>query len=371
MKSKVFIIMIYSMMTLVQVLTYDNVDDTMRISMYGCKNYFEYHSGITTYDHLCDSRGVGLGWFAPLYFIFFTIICGYVMMSSLVGLMISSMEQLTDIRNAEIEIWNDVDEIAEAYELTPASIDLSLKLFESLDKEVKCHLTYRDLTPLMKAGSVMGSHEQLQYFLRVDRDGSGQIEFPEFVELISILGFALGKTPLSKKQRDDSVTDLSDLPAPLEVVALEQKKKGDSVIEPNDVFDDNFQTTMSSRPNRNAVERKSYRIQSKKIDKQRLRKSYSKEPNSSEKSFSSRDHESSTMSNRITSAMQFAVAASAYEPIRADSHVDVDGVYNYEEMAVEMPTRVKPKPVVVNTNVVNTRKIMVHSENDMVIMDEE
>ena len=167
--------------------------------MLGCK-YYNYNAGLPKYDDMCNDNGVGVGWLAPIYFLLFAIVCGFVMFSTLIGLMISSMEQLMEIKNAEVEIWKDVHEIAKAYEISPVSVDLSLKLFESIDKEARCHLTFVDIQPLLKVAGVTDEQEQLKYYLKVDRDGSGQVEFPEFVEFLAILGFSLDKTALAKKK---------------------------------------------------------------------------------------------------------------------------------------------------------------------------
>ena len=383
------IYLLHSMMTLFQLLTYDNVDDTMRISMYGCKNYFEYQNpGMNKYNDLCKENGGGLGWLAPLFFVCFTIVCGFVMMSSLVGLIISSMEQLTDIRNAEIEIWKDVDEIAEAYEMNPASISLSLKLFEAIDKEVKCHLTYRDLQPLMRVAGLMDDQEQLQYYLRVDRDGSGQIEFPEFVEFLAILGFSLGKTALSRKKKEiaaaigaddeDSVSSTRKLPAPLAVIALELKTKAGSVIDPAAEESEgvNLRSSMS-RPNRNAVERKSYRVQSRKVDNHRLKKSFSREPGVDVSSSEKQRSESSGGGYKIMNAIE---RVNDTIPLGTSWNVATRGgtlrqskdvsyaVSEFEDMPLDVDHRAKPNPVIVNYSKAANR-IAVNS--DLVLIDEE
>ena len=114
------------MYSLIQFLTYDNVDQTARTSMFGCLHSTDLGSSFQSanlpkYDNLCTAKGVGVGWIAVVYFMFFVIICGFVMMSSLIGLMISCLEQFTDIRNAEIEIWKDVEEIAVDYSINKTS----------------------------------------------------------------------------------------------------------------------------------------------------------------------------------------------------------------------------------------------------------
>ena len=355
-------------MTLVEVLTYDNVDDTMRISMYGCKNYFEYHNpDMELFNSLCGADGGGLGWLAPIFFVIFIILCGFVMMSSLVGLTISSMEQLTDIRNAEIEIWKDVDEIAREYEITQESIDGSLKLFEAIDKEVKCHLTYRDLQPLLRSTGMTDEQEQLQYYLRVDRDGSGQIEFPEFVEFLAILGYSLGKTVLSRRKEEfeaavtgassESVDQMLEIPAALSVLALEQRSGYGSVIDPSVEGSVNVKASAKYKYNRNAVERKSFRARSKKVDNHRLVKSIYAEKSYSVHTFSY--GEADKRNSHINGTDKVVGVMNKWEENPMDK---------YLEMPLEIETVEKPK-VVIESNKKASNAIAVSSA--LVFIDEE
>lgn len=184
---------------MIQLVTYDDMDYIMRINMLGC-NYLGYDTGIEEYDNLCDPSSLGVGWISPLYFVCFAIVCTLILMSALIGLSISSMEKLMEIKNAELEIWEDVKEVAKAYEIEDMAIPWLLSLFEDLDKENNCHLTFIQIQPLMKSVGFEDEQEQFSIFLKVDRDGSGQVEFPEFCELISIIGLILNKTPLAKKK---------------------------------------------------------------------------------------------------------------------------------------------------------------------------
>ena len=349
------------MSALFQLLTYDNMDQTTRTSMFGCKYSSSLGSSYESanmpkYDDLCGKNTVGVGWIAPMFFVIFVILCGFVMMSSLVGLMISSMEQLTDIRNAEIEIWKDVDEIAEAYEITRPSVELSLKLFETIDKEVKCHLTYRDLQSLLRIAGVVEDQEQLQYYLKVDRDGSGQIEFPEFIELLAIVGFSLDKTALARKKKEidaslstynkgslplDAIEKVMRLPEALVSLSVEKARNVGSHLESS--FERGNNVAPMSRPNRNAIERKSYRIQSKKMDKSRLMASYCVENEGS--SFSgelksireaiNRRYSQDANDNKMRSNLRHSKDAG-------------NSVSQFEEMPYEMEILSKPKQLIVN-----------------------
>jgi hypothetical protein len=191
--------LVCSIRTLIQILTMDNVDDIMRINMLSCV-HSGYDSGLASYDSLCSPNASGMGWLSPLYFITFTVSSAFIMITALIGLIMSAMENLMEIKNSEAEIWEDVAEVAEAYEIAECAIPWLLELFEKLDLDANAHLTIVQLQPLLRAVDIYDEQEQFTIFVKVDRDGSGQIEFPEFCEVVSIIGLLLKKTPLAAKK---------------------------------------------------------------------------------------------------------------------------------------------------------------------------
>jgi len=188
-----------SFSALIQLLTYDDFEMLVRTNMLGC-GYYGYDSGIEDFDNECRNAESGLGWIAPIFFGTFSIVCTLILMSALIGLIISAMENLMEIKDAEVEAWDAVEEVAKAYEIPSCAVPWLLELFEQLDKEENCHLTFPLIQPTMTAVGISQEQEQFNIFLRVDRDGSGQIEFPEFMELISIMGMMLERTAFGRKK---------------------------------------------------------------------------------------------------------------------------------------------------------------------------
>jgi len=174
--------------------------------MLGCAN-FGYDTGIEVFDSTCCASSVGMGWAAPIFFACFCIVCSLILMSALIGLIISSMENLMEIKHSEVEIWKDVEEVVRAYEIPACTIPWTLTLFEMLDKDENCHLTFPQLTQTMRAAGMAEEPDQFEIFLKVDRDGSGQIEFPEFCELLAILGLVLNKTAFAKKKALEAIEE--------------------------------------------------------------------------------------------------------------------------------------------------------------------
>ena len=277
-----------------------------------------------------------------------------------------------------------------------------------IDKESKCHLTYRDLQPVLKVAGVESDQEQLQYFLQVDRDGSGQIEFPEFIELLSILGFSLGKTALAKKKREiennldklyNMIDDIFDkeksattsrgihLPDTVVALALEKEGRvagvGGSIAEKGA---GSYFATSIVKPNRSAIERKSYRIQSKKVDKSRLMASFSKEPGGSHvagggshvasggshvgagghKPNTSYDDEMRAIREEINKKY----GTNKNESLGHSNNVAnvANAVSQFQEMAYEADIRPKPRAIVLNYSKANTKVV---PSTELVLQDEE
>ena len=173
-----------SMRTLLQVMTLDNWNDLMLASMLGCK-YYPYDS---TFASACSFSGRGVGWLAPAFFVVFIIITSYVLSSLLVGVIITSMELLREGIMEEQAIWRRVESVRKRYNASQASIDLLLELFEDADNIKKNGvLTYEDLEPMICQMGI-DEAEVFTFYVRVDNDKNGQLDFSEFCELILLIG---------------------------------------------------------------------------------------------------------------------------------------------------------------------------------------
>ena len=179
--------------TLLQSMTLDNWSEIMRYGMLGCHDY-PYPTEMASY---CDDvSGKGVGWFAAAFFVFFIIVASYVLSSLLVGVIITSMELLREGILEEADIWAKVGKIQKRYNVEQSSIDLLLELFESSDEKRDGIVTYESLETMM---STMGIEEDnlFAYYVKVDEDKNGQLDFAEFCEVILLLG------PLYNERKDE------------------------------------------------------------------------------------------------------------------------------------------------------------------------
>ena len=192
-----------SLFTLSQMMTQDNWSEIMRVCMYGC-TYYGYDTGLKKFDGLCKADqkvtlsevttsdrtpGSGVGWVAPIFFIIFIISSAMVLISLLVGVMITSMELLREEVTEGKDVWDKVNVVKNRYSINEDNMEKLLELFEKLDTEVNGQLTYQELQPIMDLIDMQESHH-FEFFMRVDSDGSGQIDFSEFCEMIVLIGIA-------------------------------------------------------------------------------------------------------------------------------------------------------------------------------------
>ena len=179
-----------SFRTLFQIMTMDNWTTVMRVNMYGCK-YFGSSTGFAT-DELCvtdNGRGIGLGYYSPIYFIIFVIISNMVLGSVFVGVVITSIDLLRQDAVEEKAINERIKKVMTKYEFNESVLDLKLDLFEMLDFSRKAVLVFEDLQPLLDIFG-FGTDRQFEFFVKVDTDKSGQIDFAEFIEMMALMKYS-------------------------------------------------------------------------------------------------------------------------------------------------------------------------------------
>ena len=229
--------------TLVQVMTFDNWSDIMRTCMYGCVNH-AYNTGLPKFDSLCQSNGDGrgVGWWAPIYFLTFAVISGFVLTSLLTAVIITSLQLLREEYNDTDDIQRKLQLIKRMYKLNDGMVESMLDIFERLDSNQNSYLAFKELTEIF---SIFELPEELQFevYMKVDRDGSGQIDFAEFCEMLSLLKLAqendkvseAGGSYHSKRQRKSvaasnlAVTSLlADVPTKLSgsILRMESRSRG-------------------------------------------------------------------------------------------------------------------------------------------------
>lgn len=208
-----------AMLTLLQVMSLDNWSDVMRKCIFGCYLY-GYSTGLISFDNTCVSSDIGLGWWSPIYFVSFIIISAMVLLSLIVGVIISSMELLKEAIVEENEMWKKTHDTLKRLHVNPNMLDLFLELFDVLDNTKSARLVFEDLKPLMEIVN-MPQSEQFAFFVMVDVDRSGLIDFAEFCEMIILMGEAQKSTNNNLKKNISPA--VMSIKAILETIGLSPK----------------------------------------------------------------------------------------------------------------------------------------------------
>lgn len=248
--------------TLLQVMTLDSWTDVMRRNMIGCKAY-QMISPNVFYDSLCEANGEigkGVGWIAAFYFILFVVLFSMVLISLLVGVIIASMELLKEGLNEENEIWEKVARVKKMYQMDEDAVDKLLELFEKLDVDCNGSLSFDQISVVLR-NTDFSTEEQFDYFVLMDQDKSGLIDFAEFCEMVELIGIRYrqknpGKAKNNKK-RDAKL--LSRLPSTFSQSLSEKnsRKLADSTITVSENIDtessENSKKLKSQRGRKNAI----------------------------------------------------------------------------------------------------------------------
>lgn len=191
-----------SISSLLQIMTLDNWSAVMWVCILGCRYYPYYNSGLSKFDSLCSydpvegeqlsGMGTGVGWWGALYFVVFIIFVSMVIISLLVGIIITCMELLRQSVIEENNMWEKVKIVQKTYEKDEFTMNLLLELFNSVDKlvdkELNGSMTFNEMTAILDLADLDSDVNQHEFFMKVDIDGSGQIDFAEFCEMIILIG---------------------------------------------------------------------------------------------------------------------------------------------------------------------------------------
>jgi voltage-gated sodium channel len=172
-----------TMITLFQCATLDNWTDVLYINLYGCD--------IIGYDdmmELCDHPHASF-LITSLFFIVFILLGALVLLTLFIGVVATSMEEAADEQKQTESVDNRVAEIAKDYNLDPKAILLYREVFDALDMNGGSLIDQNEMKLGMKAaGKLEISDKQfVKLWKQVDKDGSGGIDFAEFLAFMMSL----------------------------------------------------------------------------------------------------------------------------------------------------------------------------------------
>jgi len=214
----------HAMLSLFRAATLEDWTDIMYINMYGCMHYgygydpmeklsikaaptaaqiadmqqiMHYNPGYIENSMGCTEAGHGsYGWLAAILFSVFTVIGALVLMTLFIGVVTTSMEEATEKQNEAKEVAARVKELQEEENLDQETVDMYEMCFGMIDVDDGGTIDEDELRLALKSiGRDPTPDEMDEMMGAVDEDGSGEIDFAEFVEFMINLKNRGSKAP--------------------------------------------------------------------------------------------------------------------------------------------------------------------------------
>lgn len=183
-----------TMITLFQCASLDNWTEIMYINLFGCDIM-----GYDDHMELCEHPQANY-LVTSLFFVVFIVLGALVLLTLFIGVVATSMEEAADEQKQTESVDERVAEIAKDYKLSSKSVLLYREVFDALDMNGGGLIDQNELKLGMKAaGKVDISDKQFAVLWKqVDKDGSGGIDFAEFLAFMMSLretGTGNGSSP--------------------------------------------------------------------------------------------------------------------------------------------------------------------------------
>jgi hypothetical protein len=170
-----------SMLTLFRMATMEDWTDVMYINMFGCKEY-----GYTPIDGMLCTKSHASGYLAVFYSMAFIVIGSLVMLNLFIGVITTSMEATMEDMEREAAMERKVQVMVTRYHLSSKTVKLYREVFDMLDLDGDEDLTLVELKIGLNSAGVHPSDEELQHVMEaVDPDGSGMVDYAEFVQFLA------------------------------------------------------------------------------------------------------------------------------------------------------------------------------------------
>lgn len=182
-----------AMITLFRIATLDAWAEVMYVNMFGCNRYpGDQYSILNDKEYRCRHPN-GLGIMAVLYFVLFVIIGSQVILTLFIGVVTTSMDQVSEAQKSKLKLEERVARVAEKYELAEWQTDNFRECFDLLDLDKGGTIEEEELKiGLAIVGSQMPDEEISRRMKEADPS----------VEGVDLVGFILFMVSLPKfKQR--------------------------------------------------------------------------------------------------------------------------------------------------------------------------
>jgi Ca2+-binding EF-hand superfamily protein len=194
-----------AMFTLMRCATMEDWTDVMYINMFGCQEY-----PYDEFNELCtDSQGQF--WTAAIFFIFYIIVAALIMLTLVVGVITTSMEEAMAEMKDALRIKELVIQTKENYVISEKQMASFRQAFDLIDIDKGGTVSISELNVVVTMFNDSGtrkseSHEDL--LRRWDINGDGEVDFSEFL-LVLVETLKIPKRDKSKQGFSSSIMNLS------------------------------------------------------------------------------------------------------------------------------------------------------------------
>ncbi|CAM9791698.1 unnamed protein product, partial [Heterosigma akashiwo] len=155
-------------------------------------------------EELCDTS-YGLGWLAALYFVVFVVLGALVLLTLFLGVVTTSMEKATAAMKEGQKLQLEVDKVVARYGLAPRGVELFRAAFDTIDLDEGGSLDFEELLPvLMIVGRDLSDEQVVDLYLDTDEDGSGDVDFAEFLEMMVQAKGLITGVPIEPREQEGS-----------------------------------------------------------------------------------------------------------------------------------------------------------------------
>ena len=180
--------LLMAMLTLFQCSTFNDWAEIMYTNIYGCDKY-----GYGDFPYMCQ-KPYAFGWIAAIYFIFFEILGGLVLLTLFIGVVTISMDQTQFEYQKHDDMERRIEAFREKLDIHPAELHTYRDMFAMLDLDGSEVIDIRELRVGLESIGIRPSVEELDMLVaRVDSDGNQEIDCAEFIHFVHYLSPALRK----------------------------------------------------------------------------------------------------------------------------------------------------------------------------------
>jgi voltage-gated sodium channel len=177
-----------AMITLFRVATLDTWSEVMDINVYGCAVFQDLT--LPASQTVCDENASGVGGFvssiaASAYFIVFVVVGTFILLNLFIGVIIIAMEKSMSTMAKEQDVMERARATSQKEDYTEKELLGFHEMFNLMDADQSGSVNLDELALVIELSKTKMTNANVQLLLDgIDADGTGEVDFAEFLEFI-------------------------------------------------------------------------------------------------------------------------------------------------------------------------------------------